>query len=76
MSSPEPLTATGERVCVRPVRHEDVEPYRRAVEQSRVRLARWNPVDPDDIVRHLTAQSDLHRTFLVLAKDPCGEHGG
>jgi RimJ/RimL family protein N-acetyltransferase/predicted kinase len=70
-----PLTAAGEAVTVRPIQHGDVEPYRRAVGMSRERLARWNPVDPDDIVRHLTAQSDLHRTFLVLAKDPCGEHG-
>jgi RimJ/RimL family protein N-acetyltransferase len=75
VSSPEPLTATGERVCVRPVRSEDVEPYRRAVEQSRVRLARWNPVDPNDIVRHLAAQSDAHRTFLVFARDAEGAHG-
>ena len=62
-------------MCVRPVRSEDVEPYRKAVEQSRVRLARWNPVDPDDIVRHLAAQSDAHRTFLVFARDAEGAHG-
>jgi ribosomal-protein-alanine N-acetyltransferase len=70
-----PLTAAGPAVTVRPIEQGDVEPYRRAVRMSRERLARWNPVDPDDIVRHLTAQSDLHRTFLVLANDPCGEHG-
>jgi ribosomal-protein-alanine N-acetyltransferase len=62
-------------VTVRPVRREDVQPYRRAVELSRPRLARWNPVDPDDILRHIDAQSDLHRTFLVVALDPGGEHG-
>jgi ribosomal-protein-alanine N-acetyltransferase len=70
-----PFTAAGEAVTVRPIQRGDVEPYRRAVGMSRERLGRWNPVDPDDIVRHLTAQSDLHRTFLVLARDPCGEHG-
>jgi ribosomal-protein-alanine N-acetyltransferase len=57
------------------VRAEDVEAYREAVEMSRVRLARWNPVDPDDIVRHLAAQSDVHRTFLVFARDARGAHG-
>jgi ribosomal-protein-alanine N-acetyltransferase len=70
-----PLRATGDRVAVRPISREDVEPYRRAVELSRDRLSRWNPVDPDDILRHLAAQSDLHRTFLVVATDPAGEHG-
>jgi RimJ/RimL family protein N-acetyltransferase len=75
VSSPDPMTATGERVCVRPVRREDVEPYRQAVELSRERLARWNPVDPDDIMRHLAAQSEAHRTFLVLARDAGGAHG-
>jgi ribosomal-protein-alanine N-acetyltransferase len=70
-----PLTATGPRVTVRPVRREDVQPYRRAVELSRARLSRWNPVDPDDILRHIDAQSDVHRTFLVVALDPAGEHG-
>jgi ribosomal-protein-alanine N-acetyltransferase len=69
------LVAVGERVSVRPIRRDDVEPYRTAVEMSRDRLARWNPVDPDDILRHLTSQSDLHRTFLVLANDAGGEHG-
>jgi ribosomal-protein-alanine N-acetyltransferase len=69
------MTATGEHVRVRPIRREDVPPYREAVERSRGRLSRWNPVDPDDIVRHLAAQSDLHRTLLVLANDAGGEHG-
>lgn len=75
MTAPAPLTATGARVVVRPIRREDVDPYRRAVELSRQRLSRWNPVDPDDLLRHLAAQSDLHRTFLVVALDPAGEHG-
>lgn len=75
MTATAPLTATGERVVARPIRREDVEPYRRAVELSRERLSRWNPVDPDDILRHLAAQSDLHRTFLVVALEAAGEHG-
>ncbi|HET8617281.1 MAG TPA: GNAT family N-acetyltransferase [Actinomycetales bacterium] len=75
MSARPPLTATGSRVTVRPVRREDAQPYRRAVELSQARLSRWNPVDPDDILRHIDAQSDVHRTFLVVALDPEGEHG-
>lgn len=75
MTAGDPLTATGHRVAVRPVHRDDVEPYRRAVELSRDRLSRWNPVDPDDILRHLAAQSDLHRTFLVIALDPAAAHG-
>lgn len=75
VSARTPLSATGPRVTVRPVRREDVQPYRRAVELSRPRLARWNPVDPDDILRHIDAQSDVHRTFVVLALDAAGEHG-
>jgi ribosomal-protein-alanine N-acetyltransferase len=48
------LVAVGERVSVRPIRRDDVEPYRTAVEMSRDRLARWNPVGADDILRQLT----------------------
>lgn len=75
MTTDVPLTATGERVVVRPIRREDVEPYRRAVHLSSERLSRWNPVDPEDILRHLAAQSDAHRTFLVVALDAAGDHG-
>jgi ribosomal-protein-alanine N-acetyltransferase len=69
------LADEGPRVLVRTVRPADVEPYRQAVEFSRARLARWNPVDPDDLARHLARQSDVHRTFLVLARDADGGHG-
>jgi len=65
----------GPRVVVRTIRPTDVDGYRRAVLQSRARLARWNPVDPDDLMRHLTRQSDVHRTFVVLARDHEGSHG-
>lgn len=56
------------------VRAEDVAPYRRAVEQSRQRLSRWNPVDPEDLERALAVQSRDRRTFLVHSLDPEGDH--
>ena len=68
------LHADGDRVWVSTVRAQDIAPYRRAVEQSRQRLARWNPVDPDDLERHLSVQSRDHRTFLVHARTPEGDH--
>jgi RimJ/RimL family protein N-acetyltransferase len=68
------LQATGARVWVALVREQDVAPYRIAVEQSRQRLGRWNPVDPDDLARHLTQQSRSHRTFLIHALNPQGQH--
>lgn len=64
----------GDRVWVAAVREQDIAPYRRAVEHSRHRLVRWNAVDPDDLVRHLRMQSPSHRTFLIHALDPEGEH--
>ena len=68
------LQAKGHRVRVSTVRAQDVAPYRRAVEQSRQRLARWNPVDPEDVERQLPVQSRDHRTFLIHALQPEGEH--
>lgn len=73
-SEPGVLRARGDRVRVCTVRAQDVAPYRLAVEQSRQRLSRWNPVDPEDHERHLTVQSHDHRTFLVHALDPEGDH--
>jgi len=69
------LADDGPRVLVRTARTSDVPRYREAVEASRARLERWNPVDPDDLLRHLPRQSDVHRTFLVLARDDEGAHG-
>jgi ribosomal-protein-alanine N-acetyltransferase len=69
------LADDGPRVLVRTARTSDVRRYRDAVEASRARLQRWNPVDPDDLLRHLPRQSDVHRTFLVLARDDEGAHG-
>jgi [ribosomal protein S5]-alanine N-acetyltransferase len=60
------------RVAV--VGEPDLAPYRRAVEQSRQRLVRWNPVDPEDLGRHLRRQSRSHRTFLIHAQVPEGDH--
>lgn len=69
-----PLRARGGRVRVATAGEQDVAPYRRAVEASRERLARWNPVDPDDLARQLPLQSRDRRTFLVHALIPEGEH--
>jgi ribosomal-protein-alanine N-acetyltransferase len=71
-SSAEPpeLAAAGERVHVRTVRPEDVEPYRRAVLASAERMRRWNPVNPNDLPHHIAAQSGEHRTFFVFANAP------
>ena len=68
------LRADGDRVRVSTVRVQDIAPYRRALERSRERLARWNPVDPDDLQRQLPRQSRDHRTFLVHARTPEGDH--
>ena len=68
------LRADGDRVRVSTVRVQDIAPYRRALERSRQRLARWNPVDPDDLQRQLPRQSRDHRTFLVHARTPEGDH--
>lgn len=69
------LRARGDRVEVATVREDDLQPYRTAVLASRARLARWNPVDPEDLGRHLQAQSPAHRTFIIRALDPQGGHG-
>ncbi len=71
---PPEIAAEGERVWVRTVRDEDLPAYRRAVEQSRARISRWNPVNPDDLLGHLSAQSRSHRTFLLRASRPEGRH--
>src|SRR5665811_2067178 len=68
------LHAQGDRVRVSTVRLADIAPYRRALGQSRERLARWNPVDPDDLERQLPRQSRDHRTFLIPARRPEGDH--
>ncbi|YAL82318.1 GNAT family N-acetyltransferase [Dermacoccaceae bacterium W4C1] len=69
------MSATGERVRVHTVTAHDLAPYRVAVQASAQRLGQWNPVDPEDLARHLAAQSTAHRTFLVHALDAEGGHG-
>ncbi|MFL6101645.1 MAG: GNAT family N-acetyltransferase [Actinomycetales bacterium] len=69
-AEPPELAAAGAHVHVRTVRAEDIEPYRQAVQLSADRLRRWNPVSPDDLGRHLVAQSPDYRTFMVLANEP------
>jgi [ribosomal protein S5]-alanine N-acetyltransferase len=69
---PPELSARGDRVHVRTVRLDDLEPYRRAVLASADRLREWNPVNPDDLQRHIVAQSPDYRTFMVLANEPEG----
>ncbi len=69
------LQARGRRVEVASARQDDLGPYRLAVRASAARLARWNAVDEDDLVRHLRVQSDLHRTFIVRALEPGEGHG-
>ncbi len=68
------LHAQGDRVWVGTVRAQDVAPYRLAVEQSRQRLSRWNPVDPEDLERQLAVQSPDRRTFLIHARGREGDH--
>jgi [ribosomal protein S5]-alanine N-acetyltransferase len=64
----------GDHVWVGAIRSQDVGPYRIAVEQSRERISRWNPVDPEDLERQLAVQSRDRRTFLIHAIHPEGDH--
>ena len=73
-SEPVAHQAQGDRVWVGTIRARDVAPYRLAVEQSRQRLTRWNPADPEDLARQLPLQSRDHRTFLIHALNREGDH--
>lgn len=53
----------------------DVPAYADAMSRSSARIGRWNPVNPNDLVHHLAAQSPKHRTFLVRA-EPDVRHTG
>lgn len=68
------LRADGDRVWVASPTQGDVPAYGRAVEQSRARVAAWNPVDPHALASHLEAQSRDHRTLLIHARDVVGDH--
>ena len=52
----------------------DVDAYIRASERSRPRLREWNPVDPYGLPSLIRAASSAHRTLLVHARDPEGDH--
>ena len=59
------LQASDGSIRVSVATHADVPHYRAAMVASRGRIGQWNPVNPDDLVHHLAAQSDRHRTFLI-----------
>jgi len=68
------LRADGQRVWVASPTEGDIPAYERAVEQSRTRVTAWNPVDPHALAAHIEAQSPDHRTLLIHARDPVGDH--
>ncbi len=68
------LYAEAERVWVTGPAPEDLVPYQRAIGQSAARLRAWNPVNADDLAYHLAKQSDTHRTFVIHARVPVGDH--
>lgn len=69
-----PLIMRGERVWVRTVMRTDLVPYERAVRASWDRIGQWNPVSVGDLAWHLRRQSSEHRTFLIHATEPDGNH--
>lgn len=70
-----PFTAIGERVEVRPPKEADIPAYAEAVTRSARRLAEFAVPDPDNLPAVIANQSPSYRTFMVLARDPDGEHG-
>src|SRR4051794_36017176 len=70
-----PLTAVGERVVVRPATPADEPAYVEAVTRSARRLADFAVPDPHNLPVVLANQSPTYRTFMVVARDPQGEHG-
>ena len=71
----EPLTAVGERVLVRPPTPADEPAYVEAVTRSSRRLADFAMPDPHNLPSVLASQSPHYRTFMVIAREPAGEHG-
>jgi ribosomal-protein-alanine N-acetyltransferase len=69
-----PLRADGPRVWVSSATDRDVEAYARAMELSRRRLSEWNPVDPHGLPSLIGAASRYHRTLLLHARSPEGDH--
>ncbi len=74
-SADPPLTAVGDRVEVRPPRESDTPAYAEAVTRSMRRLSDFAMPDPTNFPIVLHNQSPAYRTFLVLARDPEGDHG-
>jgi ribosomal-protein-alanine N-acetyltransferase len=70
-----PLTATGERVEVRPPSVTDIEAYAAAVTLSERRLADFAIPNPHNLPVVLESQSPTYRTFMVHALEPEGSHG-
>lgn len=70
-----PLRAEGERVVVATVQQADLPAHARAVERSRARLRVWNPVNPHELSWHMRNQTPQHRTFIIHARQPEGDHG-
>jgi [ribosomal protein S5]-alanine N-acetyltransferase len=71
----EPLTAVGERVLVRPPTPADETAYVEAVTRSSRRLADFAIPDPHNLPAVLASQSPVYRTFMVIAREPAGDHG-
>jgi len=69
-----PLRADGERVWVASATNDDANAYVLASERSRRRLSEWNPVDAYGLPGLIRAASRYHRTLLVHAREPEGEH--
>ncbi len=69
-----PLRADGRRVWVASATEADVDAYVRASERSRQRLLAWNPVDPYGLPSLVRAASRYHRTLLIHARTPDGDH--
>lgn len=69
-----PPRVEGERVWVASATEADVDAYVRASERSRARLSAWNPVDPYGLPFLIRAASSAHRTLLVHARRPEGDH--
>lgn len=74
MSVDPPGTRPQPRIRLSTPTEADLAGYRRAVEGSLPRLSRYSPVGPDTLAEQLTRQSRDHRTFLIRALHPMGDH--
>lgn len=71
---PPGLRADGDRVWVASATAGDVAAYTLAVEQSRTRIGRWNPVDPHALPSLLRAESPSQHTLLIHAREHVPPH--